>query len=124
VFQDVATTAAAHTFSIYLKSATGTNQTMRIWADTSPSISATVTVTSEWQRFTVSGTTNTTARVQIGVDGSANAFDVYAYGAQLEAGAFATSYIPTTTTSLTRNADVVSMTGTNFSDWYNKYRRN
>jgi hypothetical protein len=120
VFQDVATTAAAHTFSIYLKSATGTNQTMRIWADTSPSISATVTVTSEWQRFTVSGTTNTTARVQIGVDGSANAFDVYAYGAQLETGAFATSYIPTTTTSLTRNADVVSMTGTNFSDWYNQ----
>ena len=38
---------------------------------------------------------------------------------QLEAGAFATSYIPTTTTSLTRNADVVSMTGTNFSNWYN-----
>lgn len=39
--------------------------------------------------------------------------------AQLEAGAFATSYIPTTATSLTRNADVVTMTGTNFSDWYN-----
>lgn len=38
---------------------------------------------------------------------------------QWEAGAFATSYIPTTSTSLTRNADVVSMTGTNFSDWYN-----
>jgi len=44
---------------------------------------------------------------------------VLAYGVQLEAGAFATSYIPTTTTSLTRNADAVSMTGTNFSDWYN-----
>ena len=39
--------------------------------------------------------------------------------AQLEPGAFATSYIPTTTTSLTRNADVASMTGTNFSNWYN-----
>lgn len=37
---------------------------------------------------------------------------------QLEAGAFATSYIPTTTTSLTRNADVVTMTGANFSSWY------
>jgi len=45
---------------------------------------------------------------------------VYVYGAQLEAGAFATSYIPTTTTSLTRNADLVSMTGTNFSSWYNQ----
>lgn len=39
--------------------------------------------------------------------------------AQLEAGAFATSYIPTTTTALTRNADVATMTGTNFSDWFN-----
>lgn len=39
--------------------------------------------------------------------------------AQLEAGAFATSYIPTTITALTRNADVATMTGTNFSDWYN-----
>lgn len=44
---------------------------------------------------------------------------IFAYGAQFEEGAFPTSYIPTTTTSLTRNADVVSMTGTNFSDWYN-----
>lgn len=40
------------------------------------------------------------------------------WGLQAETGTFATSYIPTTTASLTRNADVVTMTGTNFSSWY------
>ena len=44
---------------------------------------------------------------------------LYIWGHQYEAGAFATSYIPTTTAALTRNADVATMTGTNFSDWYN-----
>ena len=48
-----------------------------------------------------------------------NGQTVHLWGAQLEAGAFATSYIPTTTVRLTRNADAVSMTGTNFSNWYN-----
>lgn len=40
--------------------------------------------------------------------------------ANCEAGGFATSYIPTTGTSVLRNADVVTMTGTNFSSWYNQ----
>jgi hypothetical protein len=44
---------------------------------------------------------------------------LFVWGAQLEAGAFATSYIPTVASQATRNPDLVSMTGTNFSDWYN-----
>jgi hypothetical protein len=45
---------------------------------------------------------------------------IYVWGADLEAGSFATSYIPTVASTVTRNADVATMTGTNFSSWYNQ----
>lgn len=45
---------------------------------------------------------------------------IYIWGAQLEAGAFATSYIPTVASQVTRTADVATITGANFSQWYNQ----
>ena len=39
---------------------------------------------------------------------------------QVEQGAFATSVIPTTSATVTRAADVASVTGANFSSWYNQ----
>ena len=43
---------------------------------------------------------------------------VFVWGVQFELGQFATSYIPTTVSQVTRSADSASMTGTNFSSWY------
>jgi hypothetical protein len=44
---------------------------------------------------------------------------VFIWGAQLEARAFPTSYIPTVASQVTSSADAASMTGANFSSWYN-----
>lgn len=46
--------------------------------------------------------------------------DIFIWGAQFEAGSFASSYIPTTTTSLVRSADVCSITGAAFTGFYNQ----
>ena len=45
---------------------------------------------------------------------------IYVWGAQLETGAFPTSYISTTAATVTRAADVASISGSNFSSWYNQ----
>jgi hypothetical protein len=73
-----------------------------------------------WYRFIIpinvtngSGNTN-----YLSINGPASS--VFLWGVQIEAGAFPTSYIPTTTATVTRAADVASMTGTNFSSWYNQ----
>jgi len=44
---------------------------------------------------------------------------IIAYGVQLEAGSFATSYIPTVASTVVRSADVCSITGANFTSFWN-----
>jgi len=45
---------------------------------------------------------------------------LFIWGAQIEVGSFPTSYIPTTTASVVRSADVCSITGSDFSGFYNQ----
>lgn len=44
---------------------------------------------------------------------------LYLWGAQMELGSTPSSYIPTTTSSVTRAADVALISGSNFTDWFN-----
>jgi len=111
------TSGIAYTGSIWIRRRTGSGTIVMRVGD-NISVNITSQVSSSWSRVAVSNTpTTTTVRFFISLATSGNAVDIW--GAQLEVGAFPTSYIPTTTTSLTRNADVATMTGTNFSDWFN-----
>ena len=71
-----------------------------------------------WYRCSIAGScTATTWYHQVGIFNN-QSNNIYVWGAQLEAGAFPTSYIPTVASTVTRAADLASMTGTNFSSWY------
>lgn len=115
VTQAYTASAASYTYSVWLKRKTGTGD-VQIAADSGTW--TTQTITSSWARYSVTQTVaagSKTAGIRLVTSGD----EVYVYGQQLELGAFATSYIPTTSAALTRNADVATMTGTNFSSWYN-----
>ncbi len=74
-----------------------------------------------WYRISVTFTTPVgTTKCSVRILGAVISDSAYVWGIQFEAGSFATSYIPTVASTVTRSADVASMTGTNFSSWYNQ----
>ena len=98
--QNLATINTSFTLSVYLKTNSGTKQ-MRLFINDTQ-IESTVNVTSDWQRFTLSGTTGGSlfgsGRVGIAnVDILNESSFVYIWGIQLDLGTTATEYFPTTT---------------------------
>ena len=105
--------------SIWLKGENGGEQLhMRGVSNGSFSI---ITLTTEWQQFTTSENSSTTTdSLQFGIRQNVSGLGIinsnatiYAYGAQIELGSYATSYIPNhgTTGGVTRAADSCSVTG-------------
>jgi hypothetical protein len=119
----------------YINLSTGViSQAIVTYGATPPtSLSATVSSSGNgWLRATFTGTTPSgVTAMQLyckpistgtgpGFESVNNGQSIYAWGAQLEAGSFATSYIPTVASQVTRAADNASMLGDNFATWYNQ----
>lgn len=109
-------TATSWTHSVYVRGASGAG-TVYVMATPGGSYNtaACAFVSTSWTRCTVTGT-ETAANwfLQIGYDlrdgaqTGQGAQSVFVWGAQRENGAYATSYIPTVATAVTRNADAAS----------------
>jgi hypothetical protein len=110
-------TSGTYTFSVYAKATASGDVGKQIFlragsaGDLIP-----YTLTANWVRLTrtQTGLASGSNIFQIGNRGTVtadNSVSVDLWGAQVETGSVATSYIPTTTASATRNADVVSVSG-------------
>jgi hypothetical protein len=102
------TSGVSYTGSVYIKRLFGSgNVRIRVSENTN----TTIAVTSDWTRVSFTATSTTSNQIRIGFNISTIGDSVAIWGAQLEEGAYPTSYIPTTIGTSTRIADAVSKTG-------------
>ena len=144
--QSASTSPSAKTYSYYVKSSGGsryfqilTDGSVQSFANfdiqtqttgtvgTSVSSASVVSVGDGWYRLIMTATDASATSPYVGlVSGLTAGWSTgvttgafFIWGAQLEAGAFATSYIPTIASTVTRSADIAVITGSLFSQWYN-----
>jgi len=142
-----ASSSTTYTYSVFLKAGERTRASLQDGAGSNAignfdlsngtvvsTNAATATITNfgnGWYRCTITFTTGAAqtainCRIFLVDTGTNTSFTgngtsgIFIYGAQLEAGAFATSYIPTVASQVTRTADVAAINAPNFASWYNQ----
>jgi hypothetical protein len=128
MFQQITGTAAAYTFSVWLRGSVGGEQTYLYLTDGGTGYLGVtrVTLTTSWQRFSTTATLSAIAWVAaIGTDlrngaqTSTPAQTIYAWGGQIESGTFGpTSFIPTTAATVTRARDSCLISPANMAPWF------
>lgn len=119
VVQTVTVSASTtYTLSGWIRAASGTYTVTLQASDGTNFYNTAATATTSWQRFSVTFTTasSTSLTCMFQDNQTSNWQTYYIYGMQLEQLNFASSYIPTTTTSATRSGDLAIVSSI---PWYN-----
>jgi len=105
--QNLSLTSSIHTFSIYAKSSDNITRIVKVVMPSGNVFK--ITITANWQRFTITDTAVGTGAIRLrlrGNESTAKIANLHLWGAQLEEGVSATEYIPTVASIRTKFAGI------------------
>ena len=105
-FSSILTIGTEYTFSVFAKKGNHDKLIMNI-----SGVSTNFTLTDNWVRYEITATAPNNTFVDVGISQGSIGDFIYLWGGQAEEQSFATSYIPTFGTSVTRNQDLCTNGG-------------